>query len=107
MLALTPAAIEVVRSIVSSDSVPEGAGLRIATADGQAQEGLELSVSSGPGENDQVLSGEGATIFLDEQAAVYLDDKILDANIDEEGQASVALGLQSEEAAPEDGTPQQ
>jgi iron-sulfur cluster assembly protein len=99
MLALTPAAIEVVRTITADESTPEGAGLRIAASgDGQPQESLELSVAAGPEQNDQVLSGEGATVFLDEQAATYLDDKILDANIDEQGQASFALGTQSENA---------
>ncbi|MCK2239421.1 MULTISPECIES: iron-sulfur cluster biosynthesis protein [unclassified Crossiella] len=97
MLALTPTAIEVVRTIVAADGVPEGSGLRFS-ASGQDRPGeLQMTLASGPEQNDQVLVGEGAHVFLDPQAAAFLDDKILDAEVDEEGQLSFALG---EQAAP-------
>lgn len=106
MLALTQNAVEVVRSIVSADEAPEGAGLRIATAEGtEAQDGLELSISAGPAQNDQVLNGDGAVIFLAEQVTGYLDDKVLDADVDDQGEASFALALQSD-LAEQDGQPQ-
>jgi hypothetical protein len=34
-------------------------------------------------------------VFLEPQAAAYLDDKVLDAQLDEQGQALFTLGTQS------------
>ncbi|WP_330230519.1 hypothetical protein OHA40_31925 [Nocardia sp. NBC_00508] len=92
MLMITPAAIEAVRSITSADGTPEDAGLRISTADGA--ETLQLAVSAGPAEQDQVLNAEGSRIFLDEQAAAFLDDKILDTGLDSNGQGTFVLAQQ-------------
>jgi iron-sulfur cluster assembly protein len=33
-------------------------------------------------------------VFLEPQAAAYLDDKVLDAEVDEQGKAHFALGMQ-------------
>ena len=46
-----------------------------------------------------MLTGEGARIFLEPGAAVYLDDKVLDANVDESGQPSFALAEQNGDTA--------
>lgn len=97
MLALTPTAIEVVRTIMAAEGVPDGAGLRFSAANGANPGELQMTIASGPEQDDQVLIGEGAQVFLDQQAALFLDDKILDAEVDEEGQLSFALG---EQAAP-------
>ncbi|HWE91218.1 MAG TPA: iron-sulfur cluster biosynthesis protein [Pseudonocardiaceae bacterium] len=96
---LTPTAIEVVRNITTTQGAPEEAGLRIAsTPDAQQQEGaLQISITAGPGENDQVLTGEGSRIFLDQQAAAYLDDKILDAGVDDDGKATFVLAQQDQD----------
>jgi Fe-S cluster assembly iron-binding protein IscA len=92
---LTPTAIEVVRNITSSPDSPDEAGLRIAAAPQAQPEGaLQISITPGPAEDDQVLSGEGSRIFLDQQAAEYLDDKILDAGVDAEGKATFMLAQQ-------------
>ncbi|MGH3492745.1 MAG: hypothetical protein ACRDRL_23815 [Sciscionella sp.] len=106
MLALTNTALEVVKAVTSVDEAPEGAGLRIATsedgADNPEEAGLEISVAAAPFENDQVLTGEGgAVIFLEQRAGRYLQDKVLDAQVDEQGQASFAVG---EQASPDENT---
>jgi iron-sulfur cluster assembly protein len=39
-------------------------------------------VAEGPAEHDQVVEQHCARVFLEPQAASYLDDKLLDADID-------------------------
>ena len=82
MLTLTPAAAEVVRSILA-DAPEEGrGGLRIAPAEPTAEGfAFELTVVDAPQEDDETLEEDGATLYLEPEAAVLLDDKILDAEI--------------------------
>lgn len=92
---LTTTAIEVVRNITSAPDSSDAAGLRIAAAPEVQPEGaLQISITSGPAEHDQVLSGEGSRIFLDQQAAEYLADKVLDADVDADGKATFLLAQQ-------------
>jgi len=90
MLTLTPTAVEVVRGLTSDDGVPEGTGLRIANQDGR----LALALVPQPDDADRVISGEGARLFLDDSAAAYLDDKILDAAVDDQGNPTFTLATQ-------------
>jgi len=95
MLALAPTAVEVLRTITSSPST-SGAGLRIAaTTDGPRDGALELTLSAGPADDDQVVAGPGAQVFLDQRAAAYLDDKVLDANLDDDGTPRFFLAEQA------------
>lgn len=96
MLVLTEAAAEVVKSVTSIGQIPGGAGLRIASTAPQPQSpgGLQLTAATGPKENDQVIEAGGARVFLEPQAAAYLEDKVLDAQVDEDGNASFSLGMQ-------------
>ncbi|MBB5916525.1 Fe-S cluster assembly iron-binding protein IscA [Nocardia transvalensis] len=99
MLMLTPTAIEVVRTITSAEGTPQDAGLRIFTDDGA--ETLQLALAAEPAETDKIMDAEGSRIFLDQQAAAYLDDKILDAGVDGNGQSSFVLGSQGSEPSAE------
>jgi Fe-S cluster assembly iron-binding protein IscA len=96
MLVLTEAAAEVVKSVTSTPQAPGGAGLRIASSapEPQSPGALQLTAATGPGENDQVIEADGARVFLEPQAAIYLEDKILDARVDEQGEAHFSLGMQ-------------
>ena len=96
MLVLTEAAAEVVKSVTSTSQAPGGAGLRIASAASQPEGpgALEVTATTGPAENDQVIEAAGARVFLEPQAAIYLEDKVLDAQVDEEGTPHFTLGLQ-------------
>ncbi len=79
MLVLTDQAATAIREIVDGAETGPGSGLRISGA--QSQNGdaaLEFSVSEGPLEGDEVVEEGGATVFLDEIAAVVLADKTLD-----------------------------
>ncbi|MEV5509569.1 hypothetical protein [Streptomyces orinoci] len=94
MLMLTPTAAEAVRTITSAEGAPADAGLRFSTTDDAGT--LELTVAAAPAEQDQVLTAEGSRIFLDAQAAAFLDDKILDTGLDSEGQGTFVLAQQEQ-----------
>ncbi|WP_026876188.1 hypothetical protein [Jiangella gansuensis] len=91
MLTLTENAAAVIRNIAGQQDMPEGTGMRIAAAvDG----GLNLNLSPGPEDGDQVVDQGGARLFLDSQAAQMLDDKALDAAVDPDGAVQFALAEQ-------------
>ena len=92
MLTLTENASTIVREINTQPGRPETAGLRI-TSDGD-QSSFAIAAADTPEPADQVVEQAGATLYLDEQAAVVLDDKILDAAVDEQGQVEFALAVQ-------------
>ena len=95
MLVLTEAAAEVVKAISSTPQAPEGSGLRIASPPGSADPGtLQVTAAPGPSENDQVIEAAGAHVYIEPQAAAYLEDKVLDAEVDSEGRAHFSLGMQ-------------
>jgi iron-sulfur cluster assembly protein len=87
MLALTETAAEVVDSIVSNESLPETAGLRI-TIDNAASDSnsegpvrdLRLAVVEEPESGDELI--DGAQIYVEPgETAELLDDKVLDADV--------------------------
>ncbi|MDX6421442.1 MAG: iron-sulfur cluster assembly protein [Trebonia sp.] len=97
MLVLTEAAAEVVKSVTDTPQAPDGTGLRITqSASDAAASGLQLAAAAEPGDNDQVVEISGARVFLDPPAAAYLDDKVLDAQVDAQGQVRFTLGAQRE-----------
>lgn len=89
MLTLTDSATSQIRNIIDQPEVPEGCGLRIAND--PAAGGLTLTIAAAPAAGDQVLDGSGARVFLDSSAAAVLDDKALDAAVDEDGQVMFAV----------------
>jgi Fe-S cluster assembly iron-binding protein IscA len=92
MLLLTQAAAEVVKSVTTTPQAPDGAGVRIASApEPEGPPGLRLTATAGPLENDQVIETAGARVFVEPQAAAFLADKILDARLDDEGNAHFSL----------------
>ena len=83
MLALTDSAVEAVKKIVSSsDKGSETSGLRM-TAEPGTQERFRLSVVRLPAEDDEVIEEHGARVFVEAEAASLLDDKVLDASVDQ------------------------
>ena len=95
MLVLTEAAAEAVKSVTSTSRPRDGAGLRITSAPyPESPDALRVTAAAGPAENDQVIEASGARVFMEPQAAAYLEDKVLDAQLDEHGKARFSLGLQ-------------
>ena len=84
MLAITENAAEAIQTIMaSSPEAPEGGGLRIAARPEAAEpERLELTIAAVPAEDDEVIEEHGAHVYLDQEAASYLGDKVLDARVE-------------------------
>ncbi len=106
MLALTQNAVDAIHAIkASSDEVPDDAGLRISAEATEATEAeetsLHLAIVPSPAESDVVVEAEGEQIFLGPEVAGFLDDKVLDAQMDE-GRVNFAIAPQ---AAGEDNRP--
>jgi len=84
LLALTDSAVQVVREIVSSSAEPsETGGLRMVAERAGTQVNFQLSVVPVPAEDDEVIEEEGARVFLEPDAASLLDDKVLDAKLEQ------------------------
>jgi Fe-S cluster assembly iron-binding protein IscA len=84
MLTLTPIASEAIRQLSAQTPDPEATGIRIApgpeTPEGTA---LELSLVDEPQPEDEKIDDDGATVYLEPHVAGFLDDKVLDAQVDE------------------------
>jgi len=94
LLTLTEGAVQVIRTVTSQPQLPEDTGIRIVSQDTAGS--LSLSVTEGPEEGDQVVEAGGARVFLESGAATALDDKTLDAEIDDKGDVSFLIGQQPE-----------
>jgi iron-sulfur cluster assembly protein len=101
MLTLTPVASEAIRQLSSQTEDPEASGIRISpgpeTPDGTA---LELTLVEEPEPEDEKVDEDGATVYLEPHVAGFLDDKVLDAQLDE---GRVTFVLRDETVPPEAG----
>jgi iron-sulfur cluster assembly protein len=97
LLALTDSAVQAVKHIVSSsDEVSETGGLRMVAERAGTQAHLQLNVVPLPAEDDEVIEEQGARVFLEPEAASLLDDKVLDASV-EQDQVAFTIADQIEE----------
>jgi Fe-S cluster assembly iron-binding protein IscA len=94
MLTLTENATTLVKSLTTQavDS-PEG-GLRISSPEPNATT-FSVAVAPAPQADDQVIIEGDARVFVEENASAALDDKVLDAQLDEQGAVHFQLGLQA------------
>jgi iron-sulfur cluster assembly protein len=86
MLKVTDSARQAIESIIANSDVPDGSGLRIDAPDepaapSRAGAPLQLEVASQPAEQDQVVSQNGAKVFVSPKVAPILDDKVLDVRV--------------------------
>ena len=85
-LTLTENASSVIRALSENSELAEEAGLRIAGSDDGGQPtDLAVALVMTPRQQDQVIEQEGARVFLDPTAANLLEDKVLDATVDDDG----------------------
>lgn len=94
MLTLTENADAVVTTIVGQEDANADAGLRIQTAEGQGPNGearFAVHVVPSPEAADVVIEGAGSRVFLEENAAETLSDKVLDAGVDDQGSVSFTI----------------
>ena len=93
MLTMTPNASAIVNEICAQEGLGEGAGLRISS-DEAPEPNLELATTMQAEPGDQVVEQEGASVYLDATAAAVLNDKVLDAVVDDTGRVEFRIGLQ-------------
>jgi iron-sulfur cluster assembly protein len=85
MLTITANAAEAVRQISAGSGLAPEPGLRIAAGEpGPQGTPLELSVTGGAESTDQTVETGGARVYLEELVAPALDDKVLDAQIEDD-----------------------
>lgn len=83
MLALTDNAVQAVKQIVASSESSETGGLRMVAEREGTQANFALSVVPLPAEDDAVVEEQDARVFLEPEAASLLDDKVLDAVVEQ------------------------
>ena len=90
MLTLTETATTAVKAIISGNPDASGGGLRI----GQGPDdnpGFAVSVVAEPVPGDSTVESDGAKVFLEPATSAVLDDKMLDAQVGENGAVTFAL----------------
>lgn len=92
MLTMTDTAAEAVKTIVAR--VPQAADGGMRIRDAGAETGFELSVAPAPEPDDTVVVTEGARVFLDTAASLALNDRVLDAQLEQDGTVRFALAAQ-------------
>ena len=91
MLTLTPDATQAIEQLLEAPEIPEGAGVRIASSPAGSDSAspspgeLQLTVAEEPETSDEVIDQAGARVFLEQTVAEFLDDKLLDAEVVDEG----------------------
>jgi Fe-S cluster assembly iron-binding protein IscA len=92
MLTLTENASIAVTSLTEQLSTDRG-GLRISEADAP-EKGFALNLAHSPEPDDTVVESGGARVFVDPVASVALDQRVLDAQVTEDGSVGFALADQ-------------
>ena len=93
MLTLTEKASTLIKNLAEQTAVAEKAGLRISSGTDASQ--LSVDLTPAPEPADTVIESDGARVFLEEKAALALDDKVLDARMDEGGAVRFQIDKQA------------
>ena len=94
MLTLTDSAVSAIRTLTSQPELPEDTGLRIMAQD-EGAPSFQVTLAETPVAGDQVIEEAGARVFLEANAAAALDDKALDAQVDDEGTVAFTVAQQA------------
>ncbi len=91
MLTISPTASEAIAMLAQGTAAPDAAGVRIAAGEPTAEgTPLALSLVEGPQPQDEIIVGEQGTVFVEPQVAPYLEDSVLDAQVND-GEVAFAL----------------
>jgi iron-sulfur cluster assembly protein len=92
VLTVTHEAAEAIQTLTEGIPETDTAGLRISVQEGEGGTAqIALSVADAPFPADEVVQAEGATVYVAEPVVAFLDDKTLDASVQDEG---VAFSIQ-------------
>lgn len=93
MLTVAPSAAEAITTLVTSNGLPEDAGIRLSPAGSENANGagLQIEVTDGPGPADQVIEQDGAHVFVDPEVADALEDRTLEASA-QDNRVAFAIG---------------
>ena len=91
MLTLTENANTIAATIVAQQSTTPDGGLRIHSSGTEAEPRFAVTVATTPEPGDSIIGDEDIRVFLEKAAADALDDKVLDASVDEQGAVSCSL----------------
>lgn len=95
MLTLTDNATRAIGALSDRPGYPVGAGVRITRAESDdSAAGLSIGMAATPEDDDAVVEDRGARVFVESEAVDLLDDKMLDAEIDDGGRVRFMLGPQ-------------
>jgi iron-sulfur cluster assembly protein len=94
MLTITDSAASAIRSLTSQPDLPVDTGLRIMKP-GAGAPAFELALTEGPVAGDQVVEEGGARVFVEPAAAAVLEDKALDAQVNEQGDLAFHISNQA------------
>ncbi|MHA7984324.1 Fe-S cluster assembly protein HesB [Rathayibacter sp. CAU 1779] len=93
MLTLTENASTIVKTLTAQAVDSPEAGLRISGSEA-GDTSFAVSVTPAPDAHDQIITDGDARVFVEETASQALNDKVLDAQLDEQGAVHFQLGLQ-------------
>ena len=97
MLTITDDAVTAIRSLTSQPDLPVDTGLRIMKQ-GAGGPAFQLALTEGPADGDQVVEEGGARVFVEPAAAAVLEDKALDAQVNEQGDLAFHISDQERPA---------
>jgi iron-sulfur cluster assembly protein len=97
MLTLTDGAVSVIRNLTSKPELPAQTGLRLMAQD-EGDSSFQLTLVEGPVAGDQVVEEGGARVYVEPAAAVILDDKALDAEVNDQGSIAFSVSDQADPA---------
>ena len=87
---MTDNAATEIRNLIALPEVPDAGGVRIASDDTGA---LTLALAPEPVQGDAVIEDDGARVFLEPSAGALLDDKLLDAGVDQQGNLQFSIAV--------------
>lgn len=91
MLTLTENANTIAATIVAQQSTTPDAGLRIHSSGTEAEPRFAVTIAPTPEPDDAVIGDDELHVFLERAVAEALNDKVLDASVDEAGAVSFTL----------------
>jgi iron-sulfur cluster assembly protein len=94
LLVLTTNAASAIRTLSDHPELPDDAGLRIA-GPADSPDGLALAWAVAPQQEDNVVEQAGVRVFLDPTADDLLEDMVLDAQVETDGQVQFLLATQN------------